>query len=123
MDFTSIVEEKIKQSIRSGDFDNLPGKGKPLPKDDMEHVPADLRNSYKILKNANMIPEEMQLKKEIVSLEELVDCCREPEEKARYMQQLSEKQLRFQLIMEQRKLKNSGVFRRYRGQINRKMGF
>ncbi|MFG6118834.1 MULTISPECIES: J-domain-containing protein [Thalassobacillus] len=123
MDFTSLVEEKIKQSIRNGDFDNLPGKGKPLPKDDMEHVPADLRNSYKILKNANMIPEEMQLKKEIVSLEELIDCCREPEERESYKKQLSEKQLRFQLMMEQRKLKGSGAFRRYRGQINKRMGF
>ncbi|WP_028784881.1 DUF1992 domain-containing protein [Thalassobacillus devorans] len=123
MDFTSIVEEKIKQSIRNGDFDNLPGKGKPLPKDDMDHVPADLRNSYKILKNANMIPEEMQLKKEIVSLEELIDCCRNPEEKEIYKQRLSEKQLRFQLMMEQRKIKSSGAFNRYRSQINKRMGF
>ncbi|MFG6117109.1 DUF1992 domain-containing protein [Halobacillus sp. MO56] len=123
MDFTSIVEEKIKQSIRNGDFDNLPGKGKPLPKDDMDHVPADLRNSYKILKNANMIPEEMQLKKEMVSLEELIDCCRDPEEKERYKKQLNEKQLRFQLMMEQRKLKSSGSYRRYQSQINQRMGF
>ncbi|SEA17648.1 protein of unknown function [Thalassobacillus cyri] len=123
MDFTSIVEEKIKQSIRNGDFDNLPGKGKPLPKDDMGHMPADLRNSYKILKNANMIPEEMQLKKEIVSLEELIACCRNSEEKETYKKRLSEKQLRFQVMMEKRKLKSSGTFRRYGRQINKRMGF
>jgi hypothetical protein len=28
------VEEQIKEAIARGDFDNLPGQGRPLPKDD-----------------------------------------------------------------------------------------
>ncbi|MBM7553682.1 DUF1992 domain-containing protein [Thalassobacillus pellis] len=122
MDFTSIVEEKIKQAIRDGELNDLPGKGKPLPKDDMEHVPAELRNGYKILKNANMIPEEMQVKKEMVSLEELIAYCDDPEQKETYKRKLSEKQLRFQLMMEKRKMNQSGAYRRYSNQIGRRMG-
>ncbi len=33
MDFSHIVsEDKIKRAIKDGDFQNLPGMGKPLPK-------------------------------------------------------------------------------------------
>ena len=36
-------------------------------------VPEHLRMGYKILKNAGVLPEEMQLKKEMVSLKTLLD--------------------------------------------------
>lgn len=123
MDFSSIVEEKIKQAIRSGDLDNLPGKGKPLELDDLEGIPSDLRTGYKIMKNAGMIPEEMQLKKDMVSLEELIAVCKDPEQKEEYRRQLNEKQLRFQLMMEKRKLGGNSAFRQYRSRIQNRIGF
>lgn len=54
--FLNIAEEKIRQAIRNGDLDNIPGKGKPLQLEDLSMVPPELRMSYKILKNAGMIP-------------------------------------------------------------------
>ncbi|GGF24834.1 DUF1992 domain-containing protein [Halobacillus andaensis] len=121
MDFGHLIEEKIKQSIQQGDFDNLPGKGKPLPKDELAYVPDDMRNSYRILKNANMLPEEMQLKKEIVQLEELLaDSEDSPEEQKR---QLTEKKLRFNMLMERRKMQSNQAFRQYSGKVNRKLGW
>ena len=47
MDFSSIVsEDKIKRAIKDGEFEGLPGMGKPLKKDDAAHVPEHLRMAY-----------------------------------------------------------------------------
>ncbi|MFG6149823.1 DnaJ family domain-containing protein [Halobacillus sp. B23F22_1] len=121
MDFGHLIEEKIKQSIQQGDFDNLPGKGKPLPKDELAYVPDDMRNSYRILKNANMLPEEMQLKKEIVKLEELLAESEDSLEAGK--RQLTEKKLRFNMLMERRKMQSNQVFQQYSGKVNRKLGW
>ena len=34
MSFEKIAEEKIQNAIAAGEFDNLPGKGKPLEKEE-----------------------------------------------------------------------------------------
>lgn len=49
--FLNIAEEKIRQAIRNGDLDHIPGKGKPLQLEDLSMVPPEFRMSYKILKN------------------------------------------------------------------------
>jgi hypothetical protein len=66
--FDAIVEERIRAAQQEGAFDNLPGKGKPLNLDDDAGVPDDLRLTYKILKNANCLPVEMELRKEFFTL-------------------------------------------------------
>jgi hypothetical protein len=77
-----IIERKIKEAQEKGEFDNLPGKGEPLLLDDDSGVPEDLRLAYKILKNADCLPPELELKKEIRQMEDmLVDI---PDEKERY---------------------------------------
>ncbi|GGJ96122.1 DUF1992 domain-containing protein [Lentibacillus kapialis] len=54
-----IVEEKIRESIENGDFDNLPGKGKKLNvRDELPGLSPELNQAYKILKNAGFVPEE-----------------------------------------------------------------
>ena len=80
MDFLNkIVEERIKKAQEEGVFDNLPGKGKPLQLDDDSGIPEELRLAYKILKNANCLPIEMELRKEIFSLRQLLDAAIDPE--------------------------------------------
>ena len=46
------VEAAIREAMERGDFDNLPGKGKPLDLSDWENTPVHLRMSYSVLKNA-----------------------------------------------------------------------
>ncbi|SFK21182.1 protein of unknown function [Halobacillus dabanensis] len=123
MDFGHLIEEKIKKSIEQGDFDNLPGKGKPLPKDEFTHLPSELRNSYRILKNANMLPEEMVVKKEIIELEELLAEVKDPQLSSYYRKEWKEKKLRFDMLMEKRKLNQSNAFRQYQHKIDRHFGF
>ena len=63
--FQKIIEQRIREAQLKGELDNLPGSGEPVHLEDDSHVPEDLRMFYKILKNANCIPPELQLKKEI----------------------------------------------------------
>ncbi len=71
--FEKLVEERIQQSMRNGDFRNLEGAGKPLKDDDFSRVPEELRLAYKILKNADCLPPEIELKKEILQTETLLE--------------------------------------------------
>lgn len=71
--FENIVEERIRKAQKRGLFENLAGAGKPLPKDVIgDTVSEDLRLSYRILKNADCLPPEVQVKKEICRTEELL---------------------------------------------------
>ncbi len=48
------VEEKIRQAIANGEFDNLAGAGKPLNFDDYFNTPEDVRMGYSVLKSNNL---------------------------------------------------------------------
>jgi DnaJ-like protein len=90
MDFLQgLVEERIKKAQAEGLFDNLPGKGKPLNLDDDSSVPDDLRMTFKILKNANCLPLEMELRKEIYSLRQLLDAAIDPETRQNLRRELN----------------------------------
>ena len=70
--FDKLVEERIRRAQMRGDFEKLSGSGKPLNLGDDANIPEDLRLAYKILKNADMIPPEIELKKEILRTEDLL---------------------------------------------------
>ncbi|OGP63218.1 MAG: molecular chaperone DnaJ [Deltaproteobacteria bacterium RBG_13_49_15] len=79
--YDKIVEERIKKAMSEGEFNNLPGSGKPLNLEDDRFVPEDLRLAYKILKNADCIPPEIELKKEIAKTEDLLAGMKDTAEK------------------------------------------
>lgn len=70
--FEKIIESRIKKAQDEGAFENLPGSGQPLQLQDDRHVPEDLRMAYKVLKNADCLPPEVQLRKEIRATEDLL---------------------------------------------------
>ncbi|MDX1811673.1 MAG: DnaJ family domain-containing protein, partial [Gammaproteobacteria bacterium] len=76
-----LVEERIRKAQENGEFDNLPGAGKPLKLDDDSMVPKELRAGYRILKNAGYVPQEVQLRKEIHSVEQLIALSADENEK------------------------------------------
>ncbi len=82
--FSKIVEKKIGEAQEQGAFDNLPGSGEPLEIEDDSHVPDDLRLVHKILKNADCLPPELQLRKEIRQMEDMLESI--PDEKEKYRQ-------------------------------------
>jgi hypothetical protein len=64
-----LIEEHIRRAHARGEFDNLPGAGKPLDLGEDAHLPAELRMAYRVLKNAGYLPEELQQIQEIAQLE------------------------------------------------------
>jgi len=68
----SLAEEHIRAAIRRGEFDDLPGLGRPLILEDDSAVPAELRVGYRILRNSGYLPPELALRKEISELESLL---------------------------------------------------
>ena len=101
MSFQKNVDEKIKEAIARGEFDNLPGKGKPLDLDAYFATPEHLRMGYSILKSAHIIPEEMELLKQIEGLKKSLDSSTTRIEKKALRQQLSENLTNFNMKMEQ----------------------
>jgi len=118
---TSIVEERIRESQARGDFDNLPGRGKPLPPDELASVPEELRVGYRLLKNAGAIPPELELRKEMVTLQDLLRCCQDKDERGRLEKRLSAVQLHYRSMMEQRGWPRTGAFEQYRERIETKL--
>lgn len=87
--FQRIAEQKIREALEMGVFENLPGRGKPLQLEDDRHIPEDLRLAYKILKNADCLPPELELKKEIRQMEDLLEQIPDEREKYRLMKKIN----------------------------------
>ena len=52
------AERHILDAQKKGEFEHLPGNGKPLVLDDDSHVPPELRAGFRLLKNAGCLPPE-----------------------------------------------------------------
>ncbi len=84
-----IAEERIREAAERGEFDDLPGKGKPLALEDDSHLPPDIRLAYKVLKNANCLPAELQLRQEIRTTEALLSGIKDTQEKYKQLKRLN----------------------------------
>lgn len=70
--FDAMVEDRVARAQAEGQFDDLPGTGRPLDLDDDRLVPEELRMAFRILKNAGFVPPEVQALKDIDELQRLV---------------------------------------------------
>jgi len=55
-----IAERKIAEAAARGEFDGLPGAGKPLDLEEDPLVPEDQRMANRILRNAGYVPREVE---------------------------------------------------------------
>jgi len=65
MDWGEIVEQKIREAIARGEFDDLPGQGKPVRIEEYPFTPPEWRLAFKILADAGFAPDWIELDKEI----------------------------------------------------------
>lgn len=110
-----IAEQKIREAIERGEFDNLPFHGQTIVPEDLSGVPEQLRMGYKIMKNAGILPPEMQLKKETVTLQQLINTCEDDQEKKELQKKLNAKMMQFNILMEKRG--RTSAYQRYEAQI------
>jgi hypothetical protein len=87
--FTRLAENRIKEAMEAGEFDDLRGKGQPLNLEEDSHIPPELRMAYKILKNADCLPPELTLRQEVVQLQDLVAAMPDEAEKLKQMRRLN----------------------------------
>ena len=97
------IEELIKEALAKGEFDDLPGKGKPLDLNTYFQTPEELRMGFSVLKSSNFVPQEVQLLKDMEALREQLRCCSNEERKKELSKALNEKSLSYSLLMERLK--------------------
>jgi hypothetical protein len=113
----TFVEEKIKESIENGDFDNLPGKGKPLDlRDEFSGMAPEVKQAYRILKKAGYITEDIHNKKEIISQHDLLTSATDGEVKIDI-----QSRKKFDTLAKERKLHTNSKFATYAKKIYRKL--
>lgn len=84
-----LAERHIRDAVERGEFDDLPGRGKPLRLDDDSMVPPELRAAYRLLKNSGHLPPELELSREIRSVEDLLRASTSADERSRAHRRLS----------------------------------
>jgi hypothetical protein len=72
MSFDKIVEALIKEAQERGEFDNLPGKGKPIDLTTYFETPEEVRLVQSVLKNAGIKSPEVQLLNEIAGMRQIL---------------------------------------------------
>ena len=87
--FEKIIESRIKKAQEEGAFEDLPGRGQPLRLEDDRHIPEDLRMAHKVLKNADCLPPEVHLRKEIRATEDLLAGMTDTAQKYRTLKKLN----------------------------------
>jgi hypothetical protein len=83
-----------------GEFENLAGQGEPVDLTDYFNTPEDVRVAQAMLKNAGVLPVELELLQEIMALKEMVISAAEEGQKEKYRKILADKQLQFNILVE-----------------------
>lgn len=123
MDFSMIMsEQRIKKAYEDGEFKELPGFGKPLNLDDDLGVPQELKMAHRMMKNAGFTTDEMNVKKEMMRIEDLLRVCDDDLEKQELKKSLSENMLKYNAMLSKKRIKTNGsLFKNYEHKIENKL--
>ncbi|WP_044023100.1 J-domain-containing protein [Bacillus sp. SG-1] len=120
--FTILSEQNIKKAYENGEFDRLPGFGKPLNLEDESSIPEELRMAHRIMKNAGFLTEENALRKEMLRIEDMIRDCEDQLEQEGLKKDLNEKLLKFNGLMSKKRINtNSSIFKNYEHKIEKKL--
>ena len=65
--FEQAIDRIILKAMDEGKFDNLPGKGKPLPDESYPFEDSDMSLAYRLLKDNDFAPEWIEERKQVES--------------------------------------------------------
>jgi len=99
------LEDHIGQALREsearGELRRAPSYGRPLADDDgFAETPLELRGPFKILKDAGLVPPEVQAMREITALQQALAAARDEAEAAALRRQLADKRQHLALRLE-----------------------
>jgi hypothetical protein len=101
------IAQSLRDSERSGELRSAPSYGKPLAPDaGWDETPDELRMPFKILKDAGIVPPEIEAMHEVAALKKALHECTDPDAQHALRQRISEKQQAIALRLE--KLRTSG---------------
>lgn len=98
--FEKKAQRLIEEAIARGELQDLPGKGKPLDLAAYFAVPEHLRIIYDILKKADVLPEELELKKELESCRDQMKKARDDTEKKKMQQEIQYLEMKYNIVRE-----------------------
>jgi hypothetical protein len=98
--FDKLVEQKIREALAAGEFDQLEGRGRPVNLDAYFATPEELRAAYALLKSASVLPEEAHVLREINELGAKLKDCRDDAERARLKRAVGDLKLKYDLLVE-----------------------
>jgi hypothetical protein len=99
-----LAEARIAEAMERGEFDDLPGAGRPLELEDLSRIPPHLRMGYKLLRNADVLPPEMELRRENYSLDRLIEATSDSDEREELKRRRRENELRYRVLIERNRL-------------------
>jgi DnaJ homologue, subfamily C, member 28, conserved domain len=102
MPFSRVAERRIREAVEQGEFENLPGAGKPLNLEEYFSTPEDLRMAFSLLKNANCAPAEVELLKEVSRLEHAIAETSDAVTKRELQRTLAHRQTELAIALERR---------------------
>jgi hypothetical protein len=102
MSFNRIAENRIREAMEQGEFDNLPGAGQPLSLEEYFSTPEELRMAYSVLKNANCRPLEVEILNEIARLHQAVTAAPDAAARLPLERQLADRRTELAILLERR---------------------
>lgn len=95
------IGQHLRDSEASGELKAAPSYGKPLTfGDGYDETPTELRMGMKILKDAGVVPPEVEAMQEAAALEQRLVACTDESERRALQQQLAEKRQAIALRLE-----------------------
>ena len=88
------------EAIERGEFDNLPGAGKPLSLDEYFSAPEAMRAAFSILKNAHCVPAEVELLKDISRLDQAIAETSDATKRPELRRSLAHRRLQLAILLE-----------------------
>ena len=101
------IGRALRESEARGELRSAPSDGKPLrPDEGFDETPAALRLPFKILKNAGVLAPEVQLMREIASLQRALEGAGDDQRRA-LQQQITDKRQHLALRLDKLRLSGS----------------
>ena len=100
---TYIAEQRIQEAQQEGAFENLEGKGLPLPPDKFASLPPELRMAARVLAHAGLVPEAVRLLREMKETQKRWGGAGTPEEEARIRREYLAAEFKYNMEMERQR--------------------